>query len=84
MYIPFTSFYYNYFHLFCSFETLWMNFEGIIELDPILMKILVYMCPQNELVHILQHAPPILGISYLINIWNEKKSIKDIDKEVFI
>ena len=48
-----------------------------------LMKVLIYMCPQNELVHILQHAPPILGISYLINIWNEKKYIKD-DEVIFL
>ena len=48
------------------------------------MKVLVYMCPQNELPCILQRVHPILGISYLINIWNEKKYIKDDEVIIFI
>ena len=44
----------------------------------------MYMCPQNELVNILQRTPPILGISYLINLWSKKKSIKDDEVIIFI
>ena len=53
-----------------------------MSLDPIFMKVLLYMCPQNELSDILQHTPPILGISFFIHFYSAKKSMKE--DEVFI
>ena len=46
-----------------------------MSLDHILMTVLMYMCPQNELSDILQLTPPILGISHLIDLFNKKKNI---------
>ena len=58
-----------------SFKNLWRAHEDLMSLDHILMTVLMYMCPQNELCHILQLTPPIFGISYLIDLFDKKKNI---------
>ena len=42
------------------------------------------MCSHDELLHILKVTPPILGISYLINIFNNKIPIKEDKVTMFL
>ena len=55
-----------------------------MRLDPYLMRVIIFMCPHDELLYILKVTPPILGISYLINIFSNKIPIKENKVTMFL
>lgn len=61
----------------CSYEKVWLKLKHFMELDPVFMKVLIFLCPLNELYSIIPHVPPIVAASFLKNIICEHK---DTDK----
>lgn len=54
-----------------------------MKLDPVLMKVVLYLCPEDQLHTIITKAPPFLVTSYLIHIYRDRdKEIKE--HEVFL
>ena len=65
-------------HYHNRFEHLWRSYSDQIALDPILSKVLTFLCPLNELYTVLSQLPPVVGTSFLIQvILKEDKKFKE-------
>ena len=63
---------YSYYHAL-------MNVEDLMELDYVFAKVMLYMCPHNDLVVVLQRVDPILASKFYI--WYVKNHGKEYIKD---
>ena len=63
---------------FNRFEHFWRSCNDQRTLDPELSKVLMFLCPPNELHFVLQEVPPIVATSYFthMNSCGDKKKLE--------
>uniref|UniRef100_A0A1X7VJE0 Uncharacterized protein n=1 Tax=Amphimedon queenslandica TaxID=400682 RepID=A0A1X7VJE0_AMPQE len=54
------------------FKDIYLSLEDLMKFDPVLMKVVLYLCPEDQLHTIIPLAPPFLITSYLIHIYKDK------------
>lgn len=69
-----------YFTCVCRFVNFWATFADEMKLDPVLMKVLLFICPEDQLTDVLSRVPPLLGISFVMYLFSKKKfnKIEDV------
>ena len=65
----------NFIH---RFQDAWQYMKDLREFDPVLTKVMLYMCPTKELHLVLKEPDPILSTSYLAFLYKgREKTFKE-------
>ena len=60
-----------------SFENVWSIYEDLMKLDPILMKVILYLCPKDQLDSIVLRVHPFFVLSFVIHVYKDNKNINE-------
>ena len=66
----------NYIH---RFQEAWQYMKDLRGFDPVLTKVMLYMCPTKELPLVLKEPDPILSTSYLVFLYKgRERALKEV------
>ena len=62
-----------------SFKEAWHSTANLRELDPVLTKVMLYMCPHKERAWVFEQTDPVLSECFLV--WRANSNADELVKE---
>lgn len=70
--------------IFRDIETLFLDLEPLIEVDPLLLYSLIYICPNVDFHKIIPKILPFLSISFIAKKWKKRTAITESEVNVIV